>query len=220
MKIILFLCAGSVFGDTTMKEVIEEYSPEYCRLLEEAYREGMIVQFVAHKEKELKNDVQLQSSLKNTLTQVYQLDEAASVLISDKLSSAPASLVEAFIAQSALVCLIPTTGQGEIIINPLDALLSAPQTHQLLFENASVRVLESTIEPGQSVPLHTHQWDSVYVILQGSCFIGVNEEGHRIEEELKPSIERFKGDAPDSPLYTYTNVGPKPFYSIVFEIKK
>lgn len=42
VKIILFLCAGSVFGEITMKEVIEEYSPEYCRLLEAAYGEGMM----------------------------------------------------------------------------------------------------------------------------------------------------------------------------------
>ena len=42
VKIILFLCACSVSGDITMKEVIEQYSPEYCRLLEAAYGEGMM----------------------------------------------------------------------------------------------------------------------------------------------------------------------------------
>ncbi|MBX9744707.1 MAG: methyltransferase domain-containing protein [Chlamydiales bacterium] len=205
------------FNEKLHAEAIEGYSA-IAQAMQKS--EGMIVQFVAHKEKGLENGVHLESSLKNTLTQVYQLDEAASAFISDKLSSAPASVVEAFIAQSTLVCLMPTTGEGEIVINPLDALLSAPKTHRLLFENASLRVLESRIEPGESVPPHTHQWDSVYVILQGSRFIGVNQEGHTIEEEWEPGVERFKGDAPDSSLYTYTNVSPKPFYSIAFEIKK
>lgn len=108
--------------------------------------------------------------LKTTLTHVYQLD----ALISDRLSSAPASLTEAFIAQSAPVCLTPATEQREMAINPLDAFTSAPETHQLFFENAYVRVLKSRIEPGESVPLHTHQWDGIYVILQGSRFSGIN----------------------------------------------
>lgn len=98
-------------------------------------------------------------SLKNTFTEVYRLDDTAAALISDKLSLAPTSLIEAFIAQSALVCLIPTTEHSATPINPLDALLSAPKTHRLLFENAYVRILESRLEPGESVPLHTHQWE-------------------------------------------------------------
>jgi hypothetical protein len=159
-------------------------------------------------------------SLKSTLTQVYQLDEASCALISDKFSAAPVSLIEAFIAQSALVCLIPTTEQGEMSLNPLDALLSAPKTHRLLFENAYVRILESRIEPGQHVPLHTHQWDTIYVILQGSRLIGIDPAGHSIEEELKPGVERFDGDTSDSTLYAYTNIGTKPYHSIAFEIKK
>lgn len=159
-------------------------------------------------------------SLKSTLTRVYQLDETACALISEKLSYAPASLIEAFIAQSALVCLIPTSEQRDMTINPLDALLIAPKTHQVLFENAYVRVLESRIEPGESVPLHTHQWDSIYVILQGSRFSGIDLESHRIEEEWETGIERFDGDKADSRLYAYTNIGTQPFLSIVFEIKK
>ncbi len=159
-------------------------------------------------------------SLESTLTQIYQLDEAASALISEMLSSAATALIEAFITQSALVRLTPPAEQSEVTLNPLDALLSAPKTHRLLFENAYVRVLESRIEPGESVPLHTHQWDSIYVILQGSRFIGIDQMGHAIEEEWEAGIERFAGDTPESTLYAYTNVGAQPFHSIAFEIKK
>lgn len=42
IKLILVLCANSLFGEITMQEVIDEYSPEYCRLLEAAYGTGMM----------------------------------------------------------------------------------------------------------------------------------------------------------------------------------
>jgi hypothetical protein len=159
-------------------------------------------------------------SLKSTLTEVYQLDEVGSTLISEKLSLAPASLIEAFILQSALIRLTPAIEQTAMAVNSLDALLSAPKTHRLLFENAYVRILESRIEPGESVPLHTHLWDSISVILQGSRFVGIDHEGNMIEEKLEVGIERLKGDTSDSTLYTYTNVGPDSYHSIAFEIKK
>jgi hypothetical protein len=159
-------------------------------------------------------------SLKTTLTQVYQLDEAACALISDKLASSQASLVETFIAQSASVCLTPTSQQRETVLNPQDALLCAPKTHRLLFENEYVRILESRIDPGESVPVHTHQWDSLYVIMQGSRFRGIDGKGNVIEEAWGVGVEQFKGDTPDCILYAYTNVGAQPFLSIAFEIKK
>lgn len=37
----------------------------------------------------------------------------------------------------------------------LDALTAAPQNHRLLFENETVRVLDTFVRPGQTVPLHT-----------------------------------------------------------------
>jgi hypothetical protein len=40
----------------------------------------------------------------------------------------------------------------------LDALQAAPGYHVLLFENESVRVLDTRVRQGQMVPLHTHRW--------------------------------------------------------------
>jgi hypothetical protein len=39
----------------------------------------------------------------------------------------------------------------------LDALVAAPRHHFLLFENDAVRVLNTRIVPGDTVPLHTHR---------------------------------------------------------------
>ena len=42
----------------------------------------------------------------------------------------------------------------------LDALNAAPHHHTLLFENEFVRVLDTRVPPGETVPLHTHHWPS------------------------------------------------------------
>jgi len=41
---------------------------------------------------------------------------------------------------------------------PLDALTTTPDFHRLLLENESVRMIETRVEPGETVPLHTHCW--------------------------------------------------------------
>lgn len=46
----------------------------------------------------------------------------------------------------------------------LDALVAAPGSHRVVFENEHTRVLEVTIGPGQREPLHTHRWPSVMLV--------------------------------------------------------
>ena len=38
----------------------------------------------------------------------------------------------------------------------LDALVAAPASHRLLFEDEAVRVLEVTVQPGERENLHHH----------------------------------------------------------------
>lgn len=45
-----------------------------------------------------------------------------------------------------------------------DAVIAAPNSHKILLENDSVRVVEVTILPGQKEPMHTHKWSSVMII--------------------------------------------------------
>jgi hypothetical protein len=45
----------------------------------------------------------------------------------------------------------------------LDAVVAAPGSHRVVFENDLVRVLEVTVEPGVHEPEHTHRWPSVMV---------------------------------------------------------
>lgn len=46
----------------------------------------------------------------------------------------------------------------------LDAIVAAPDSHRVVFENDRTRVLEVLIEPGRREPTHTHHWPSVMLV--------------------------------------------------------
>jgi hypothetical protein len=46
----------------------------------------------------------------------------------------------------------------------LDALIAAPGSHRVVFENEHTRVLEVTIGPGEREPEHTHRWPSIMLV--------------------------------------------------------
>jgi hypothetical protein len=48
----------------------------------------------------------------------------------------------------------------------LDALIAAPGSHRMLFENELTRVLEVIIGTGRREPAHTHRWPSVMLVDQ------------------------------------------------------
>jgi hypothetical protein len=50
----------------------------------------------------------------------------------------------------------------------LDALAAAPLYHQVVLENSLVRILDTRVPPGATVPLHTHQCPSVLHVLSWS----------------------------------------------------
>jgi len=71
----------------------------------------------------------------------------------------------------------------------LDALIAAPRHHRLLFENDRVRVLDTRIAPGDTVPLHTHCWPAVYQVVSWSDFVRRDEHGAvQVDTRGKPAI--------------------------------
>jgi len=46
----------------------------------------------------------------------------------------------------------------------MDAVVAAPESHRVLFENEDVRVLEVTIAAGHREPEHTHRDPSVMIV--------------------------------------------------------
>jgi len=103
----------------------------------------------------------------------------------------------------------------------LDALHAAPQYHALLFENEFVRVLDTRIPPGQTVPLHTHRWPSALYIRSWSDFVRRDAEGITVMDsrtiaKIPEESALWSGSLPP---HTLENVGDVEFRAISIELK-
>src|SRR5579862_9057686 len=92
----------------------------------------------------------------------------------------------------------------------MDALVAAPSHHRLKMENEHVRVLETRIEPGDTVPMHTHQWPATNYVLSWSDFIRRDENGQVLLDTKASGVKLEPGQAvwaAPLPLHTLENVG-------------
>jgi quercetin dioxygenase-like cupin family protein len=103
----------------------------------------------------------------------------------------------------------------------LDALIAAPDSHRLLFENDRVRVLEIVIEPGAREPEHTHRWPSVMIVDQPA----------RIRYFLR-GVQTFESPALDTPQpgvkamwiepeepHSVQNIDSSPYHALRVELR-
>lgn len=107
--------------------------------------------------------------------------------------------------------------------NELDALIAAPENHTLLFENESVRVLDTIIRPGETTPTHTHSWPGAFYVQSWSHFVRRDEHG----EILVDSREIESLSSPPQilwleplPPHSLENVGTTEIRGISVEIKQ
>lgn len=154
--------------------------------------------------------------VKKCLEEIYHLDPCIAESIVQKISQAPLSLLDDFICLSQTVALLPPKEQKLSALAETDATLLAPESHRVLFENDLIRILESNIQSGEFVPAHTHQWDSVMIILQGSQFLIQSASGTLSEGTWEPGVEKFPGSLD---FDAYTNIGAQEFRAISFEFK-
>ena len=104
----------------------------------------------------------------------------------------------------------------------LDALVTAPAHHRLLFENAHVRVLDTRIPPGDMVPVHTHCWPATHYVLGISHFVRRDAAGTvlvdtRAGAQLPAPGTTIWGEALGP--HTLENVGDQPIHIISTELK-
>lgn len=103
----------------------------------------------------------------------------------------------------------------------LDVLRAAPKHHTLLFENEAVRVLDTRVAPGETVPLHTHRWPSTLYVMCWSDFVRRDGNGAVVADS------RMGGKLPEGsavwsgPLAAHTleNVGTSELRVISVEVK-
>lgn len=54
----------------------------------------------------------------------------------------------------------------------LDGVRAAPDSHKVLFENSTIRVLGVRVPPGTKEPFHNHRWPSIFIYLDSGGPIG------------------------------------------------
>jgi hypothetical protein len=109
----------------------------------------------------------------------------------------------------------------------LDALLAAPRNHTLLFENEFVRVLDTRVPPGETVPAHTHRWPGALYFLSWSDCVRRDAEGavvmdtRNMRKALEEDIALVNTAMWSGPLalHTLENVGDRELRVICVEVK-
>ena len=104
----------------------------------------------------------------------------------------------------------------------LDALEAAPASHRLLFENDAVRVLETTIVPGETTPVHTHRWPGVLDVLSFGHFVRRDEDGAILVDTRDGGSLPQPGTAiwgSALPPHSLENVGESEIHLIGVELK-
>lgn len=104
----------------------------------------------------------------------------------------------------------------------LDALVAAAGSHRRLFENDTVRVLETRIEPGHTTPVHTHRWPGVLYILRIADFVRRDGDGTVLVDTRNGGALPEPGAAAWSealPPHTLENVGATEIHVIGVELK-
>ena len=104
----------------------------------------------------------------------------------------------------------------------LDAMIAAPAYHTVLLENDAVRVLDTIVPPGHTVPLHTHRWPAVHYILSWSDVIRRDHTGTILLDSRNNPQHPPQGTAiwsgPLAP-HTLENVGESSLRVVSMELK-
>src|SRR3954471_13876119 len=104
----------------------------------------------------------------------------------------------------------------------LDALVAAPDYHSLLLENERVRVLDVHIPQGHTVPVHTHRWSALLVLITDGELVRRDAGGavlfdtRTIEKKSSPLVPTWSGPFPP---HSVENVGKTDIHVISVELK-
>jgi len=104
----------------------------------------------------------------------------------------------------------------------LDAMVAAADYHTVLLENEQVRVLRTRILPGRTVPVHTHRWPSVQLIVSWSDLVRRDHLGN-VMLDTRTASESPKLNTPlwhpALPPHSVENVGGAEIHALQIEIK-
>lgn len=104
----------------------------------------------------------------------------------------------------------------------LDAMVAAPNHHELLLENERVRVLDTRLGPGERTPVHTHASPAALYVMSWSDFVRRDADGNVIVDsrgwDRQPAIGEALWLPPLTP-HSVENVGETELRLIAVELK-
>jgi hypothetical protein len=104
----------------------------------------------------------------------------------------------------------------------LDALVAAPNSHRLLLDHARVRVLEVTLPPGVTEPVHTHRFPSVMVVMSPArirYFVDDQLLYESPDPESARPVRRAEWLEPEGP-HNVENIDVIEYRALRFELKQ
>ena len=100
--------------------------------------------------------------------------------------------------------------------HPVDDIVElSPDVHQVIFENETVRMLEVSVKPGATVPMHTNP-ENINYILQGGTLRLTNPDGSAVDFKL---TERQVIPAPVG-RHAVENIGLTEVRTLCIELKR
>src|ERR1044071_4954343 len=95
-----------------------------------------------------------------------------------------------------------------------DIVQIAPESHTVVFENDQIRMLEVTVKPGETVPMHTNPENINYILKPGTLRL-INPDGSGMD------IELAAGQVIPAPVgrHAVENVGATEVKTICIELK-
>ncbi len=158
--------------------------------------------------------------VENCLLQCYHVDPQSIELIQSKLIPLIYDLtkhttLDDFITKSNnLDILFSSPSFIELPFN--DAVIKAPQWHEVLFESPHIRILWGVTRPNEPEPFHMHHWKSLMLITQGASFEIENADGSKESGDWPVGVYELP---PDTQPSAYLNIGTSEFKALRFEIK-
>ena len=105
----------------------------------------------------------------------------------------------------------------------MDAIISAPAQHKVIFENERLRIIEFKVKPGENVPLHTHRWRSFNYVLKLSDFLSYDAGGNLKLDSRTGKTDIKEGAVfeppPFPPPHAVENIGDAEIHAISVELK-
>jgi hypothetical protein len=101
----------------------------------------------------------------------------------------------------------------------LDALIAAPLHHTLILENDKLRLLDTRIPVGDTVPVHTHRWAGVYYTLQFSHFVRRDADANVLFDSRTAGPMPGAAYLENLPPHSVENVGDQEIHLVSVETK-